>query len=111
MNGSLDADILFDDKYFSYLLNKLAEDTLLGLVGTPFVESGQTYDYRFTNIEHVSGACQLFRRRCFEAIGGYLPSEGGGIVLFPVLTSRMRGWKPRTLPKTACLHHRRLGAC
>src|SRR5260370_39253518 len=78
MIGSRDADISFDDEYFSYLLNKLAEDTLLCLVGTHFVESGQTYDYRFTNIEHVSGACQRFRRRCFEEIGGYLPSAGGG---------------------------------
>ncbi len=110
MIGSLDADISFDDEYFSYLLNKLAEDTLLGLVGTPFVESGQTYDYRFTNIEHVSGACQLFRRRCFEEIGGYLPSEGGGIDLIAVLKSRMKGWKTRTFTEKVCLHHRRMGS-
>ena len=35
------------------------------------------YDYRFVSIEHVSGACQLFRRACFEEIGGYVPIEIG----------------------------------
>jgi glycosyltransferase involved in cell wall biosynthesis len=44
---SLDADISFEEDYFSYLLTRLAEDPELGLVGTPFREkSGQTYDYR-----------------------------------------------------------------
>jgi hypothetical protein len=68
--GSLDADISFGCSYFSFLLEKFAEDPTLGLAGTPFQEGeNQVYDYRFVNIEHVSGACQLFRRQCFEEIG------------------------------------------
>src|SRR5580704_14807720 len=75
---SLDADISFEDDYFAFLLEKLSADGALGLVGTPFRElSGETYDYRFVNIEHVSGACQVFRRECFEDIGGYLAVKGG----------------------------------
>src|SRR6266849_5774725 len=70
--GSLDADISFDEDYFFFLLGKLAEDPTLGLVGTPFKEgSSPIYNYHFVNIEHVSGACQLFRRKCFEQVGGY----------------------------------------
>jgi poly-beta-1,6-N-acetyl-D-glucosamine synthase len=107
--GSLDADVSFDNEYFSYLLGRLAQDESLGLVGTPFLDSGKTYDYRFTSIEHVSGACQLFRRKCFEAIGGYLPIKGGGIDLIAVLMSRMKGWKTRTFTEKVCVHHRRLG--
>jgi glycosyltransferase involved in cell wall biosynthesis len=34
--GSMDADISFDEEYFSFLLGKLAGDSSLGLVGTPF---------------------------------------------------------------------------
>ncbi len=64
--GSMDADISFDADYFSFLLDKLVRDPALGLVGTPFKDSSM-YDYRFVSIEHVSGACQLFRRRCFTA--------------------------------------------
>jgi Glycosyltransferases, probably involved in cell wall biogenesis len=108
--GSLDGDLSFDDEYFAFLLGKLAEDPALGLVGTPFQEgSCPIYDYRFVNIEHVSGACQLFRRRCFEEIGGYVPVKGGGIDWIAVTTARMKGWKTRTFTEKAILHHRQMG--
>src|SRR5580704_1101878 len=107
---SLDGDISFDSDYFSLLLGKLAADPKLGLAGTPFQElSGQTYDYRFVSIEHVSGACQLYRRECFEAIGGYLPVKGGSIDHIAVITARMKGWKTRTFTEKSCLHHRTMG--
>ena len=108
--GNLDADVSFDSEYFFYLLCKLAEDRQLGLVGTPFKEgSNPTYDYRFVSIEHVSGACQLFRRECFEQIGGYKPVKVGCIDHIAVISARMRGWKTRTFTDKVCLHHRQMG--
>jgi glycosyltransferase involved in cell wall biosynthesis len=108
--GSLDADISFDPDYFSFLLDKLTSDPALGLVGTPFAENGQTYDYRFVSIEHVSGACQLFRRECFEQIGGYVPMPTGGVDHVAVITARMRGWRTRTFADKVCHHHRAIGS-
>jgi hypothetical protein len=100
----------FDEDYFRYLLAQLAEDSKLGLVGTPFKdESSPIYDYRFVNIEHVSGACQLFRRECFEEIGGYVPVKGGCIDHIAVLSSRMKGWKTRTFTDKVSIHHRAMG--
>jgi glycosyltransferase involved in cell wall biosynthesis len=107
--GSMDADISFDENYFSFLLGKLAENQDLGLVGTPFKDDS-IYDYRFVSIEHVSGACQLFRRKCFEEIGGYVPVKSGGIDHIAVLTARMKGWKTRTFTDKVCLHHRKMGS-
>ena len=107
--GSLDGDISFDPEYFAFLMAKFAADPKLGVAGTPFVEHGRHYDYRFTNIEHVSGACQMFRRECFAAIGGYVPIKGGGIDWTAVTTARMRGWRTRTFPEKTCLHHRPMG--
>ncbi len=77
--GMLDADITFGPDYFEYLLSQFKDNPKLGVAGTPFVEDGVQYDYKFSNIEHVSGACQLFRRECYEDIGGYIPIKGGGI--------------------------------
>jgi len=108
--GSLDADITFDSDYFAFLLGKLAENPKLGLVGTPFAENGVTYDYRFASVEHVSGACQVFRRACFEAIGGYTPMKFGGIDTVAVLSARMKGWQTRTFPEKTCDHHRKMGS-
>jgi len=107
--ASLDADLTFEPGYFEFLLGKLAADSALGLVGTPFEEEGRSYDYRFTSIEHVSGACQLFRRQCFVDIGGYIPMEGGGIDHVAVLTARMRGWHTRTFTEMKSQHHRKQG--
>lgn len=107
--GNLDADISFGPDYFEFLLSEFQEDRFLGVAGTPFVENGKHYDYRFTNIEHVSGACQLFRRKCFEEIGGYVPIEGGGIDWVAVTTARMKGWTTRTFTGRTCLHHRKMG--
>jgi poly-beta-1,6-N-acetyl-D-glucosamine synthase len=107
---SLDADISFDPEYFSFLLQKLEEDQTLGLVGTRFRElSNVSYDYRFVSIEHVSGACQVFRRQCFEQIGGYIPTEGGAIDRIANIASRMKQWRTRTFTERSYLHHRDLG--
>ncbi|HZQ21095.1 MAG TPA: glycosyltransferase family 2 protein [Terriglobales bacterium] len=108
--ASLDGDVSFEPEYFAYLLGQLAADSSLGLVGTPFREVSQkNYDYRFVSIEHVSGACQVFRRECFQAIGGYKPLKGGGIDHLAVITARMTGWKTLTFTEKFCLHHRSMG--
>jgi glycosyltransferase involved in cell wall biosynthesis len=107
--GNLDADMSFDPGLFAFLLEQFAANPKLGVAGAPFTEGKGTYDFRFSSQEHVSGACQLFRRECFEAIGGYLPMKGGGIDVVAVLTARMKGWQTRTFPEQVCRHHRAMG--
>jgi biofilm PGA synthesis N-glycosyltransferase PgaC len=107
--ASLDADISLAPDHFAFLLARLEADPRLGLVGAPFSDRF-AYDYRFVSIEHVSGACQVFRRACFEEIGGYVPVKSGGIDHIAVLTARMKGWKTRTFTEKACLHHRDIGS-
>jgi poly-beta-1,6-N-acetyl-D-glucosamine synthase len=108
--GSLDGDLSFDENYFSFLLGKLVEDHALGLIGTPFSNSSnKTYDFGVVGLEHVSGACQLFRRECFVEIGGYTPVKLGGVDYIALITARMKGWKTRTFTEKACLHHREMG--
>jgi poly-beta-1,6-N-acetyl-D-glucosamine synthase len=104
--GSLDGDISFEEDYMSFLLTKFATTPKLGVAGTPFMESGASYDFRFSATEHVSGACQLFRRECYEGIGGYVPVKGGGIDVIAVLTARMLGWQTRTFTEKHTIHHR-----
>jgi poly-beta-1,6-N-acetyl-D-glucosamine synthase len=104
--GNLDADVTFEPQHFAYLVAKFIENPQLGVAGAPFVEGNYRYDYRFTGTENVWGGCQLLRRACFEAIGGYRPLKGGGVDLVAALTARMHGWETRTFMDSVCVHHR-----
>jgi len=109
--GNVDADVTFDEDYFASLVRKFAENPSLGVAGTPYREgNATTYDYRFASLEDVSGACQMFRRECLEAIGGYRPIRSGGIDLIAVLSARAKGWQTRTFTDKVCLHHRTSGS-
>ena len=107
--GNLDADITFEEDYLAFVLGKFVDNPRLGVAGTPFREGSRQYDYRFTSIEHVSGACQLFRRECFEEIGGYVPVKFGGVDLVAVIKARMKGWQTRSFLEKSCEHLRSMG--
>jgi glycosyltransferase involved in cell wall biosynthesis len=109
--GNLDADLSFDPDYLEFLIRKFAEDPKLGVAGTPFTENSGYDSARdsFEGQNHVAGGCQLFRRRCFEEIGGYIPSAAGGIDWIAVTTARMNGWKTRSFREKRFHHYRSLG--
>jgi glycosyltransferase involved in cell wall biosynthesis len=109
--GNLDADLSFDPDYLEFLMQKFSEDPKLGVAGTPFIEDGGYDSARdsFEGENHVAGGCQLFRRKCFEEIGGYVPNPAGGIDWIAVTTARMKGWKTRSFCEKRFHHYRTLG--
>jgi biofilm PGA synthesis N-glycosyltransferase PgaC len=107
--GNLDADITFEEDYFAFLMKKFAENPKLGVGGTPYREENAAGGERSLNLEHVSGACQMFRRECFEDIGGYPQVKSGGIDLIAVFGARAKGWQTRSFAEKTCLHHRKMG--
>ena len=108
--GNLDADISFDEEYLAFLVSKFAENPRLGVAGTPYREERPEHDEQFKSPEHVSGACQMFRRKCFEEIGGYLPVRSGGIDLIALLSAQSKGWQTRRFDDKICFHHRSVGS-
>lgn len=109
--GNLDADLSFDRDYLEFLIGKFVEDPALGVAGTPFTEDGDYDSARdsFEGENHVAGGCQLFRRQCFEEVGGYVPNRAGGVDWIAVTTARMRGWRTRSFPEKRFHHYRCLG--
>jgi poly-beta-1,6-N-acetyl-D-glucosamine synthase len=109
--GNLDADLSFEKDYLEFLMGKFAEDLSLGVAGTIFKEEGgySSDTDSFEGQTHVAGGCQLFRRKCFEQVGGYIPNRMGGIDWIAVTTARMRGWKTRSYREKWFFHHRSLG--
>lgn len=108
--GNLDSDVSFDADYFKFLLSKFEQDDRLGVAGTIFREEGySSATDSFEGQNHVAGGCQLFRRRCFEEIGGYVPNRAGGIDWIAVTTARMKGWTTRSFREMTFFHYRSLG--
>jgi glycosyltransferase involved in cell wall biosynthesis len=109
--GNLDADVSFEPDYLDFLLQRFAEDPRLGVAGTVFKEGhGYSSDTdSFEGQNHVAGGCQLFRRQCFEEIGGYVPNKAGGVDWIAVTTARMLGWTTRSFREKSFFHHRSLG--
>jgi len=108
--GNLDADVSFDADFLEFLVPKFVEMPDLGVAGTIFREDG--YDSSVDSFEgenYVAGMCQLFRRTCFEDIGGYTPHAAGGVDWIAVMTAKMKGWKARAFREKHFYHHRSMG--
>jgi glycosyltransferase involved in cell wall biosynthesis len=107
--GNVDADISFDPGYFSDLLKVFAAEQRLGLAGGSICEM-QEGEFRLRPLNRessVAHAVQLFRRECFESLGGaYIPLPYGGPDWYAVVKSRMNGWRVRSIPELNAFHHR-----
>ncbi len=108
--GNIDADVSFGEDFLAYLLEQFEAMPDLGVAGTHYIE-GDFHSYRdsYINVHHVNGQCQIFRRACFEDIGGYVPIKGGGIDWVAVTTARMKGWKTYSFGERVFYHHRKMG--
>jgi len=108
--GNLDSDVSFEPDYCEFLLTQFQRDLTLGVAGTIFREEGYSSGTdSFEGQNHVAGGCQLFRRRCFQEIGGYVPNKAGGIDWIAVTTARMMGWRTRSFREKSFFHYRSLG--
>ena len=107
--GNLDADVSFEPTYFQNILTHFLENTRLGIAGGIIQEliNGH-YVCQNISLNSVAGAIQLFRKACYEKIGGYIPMEYGGIDAAAEILARAYGWEVRTFPQYKVLHHRRV---
>lgn len=108
--GNLDADVSFEPNYFENIINKFEENNKLGIAGGHILEldGGKFRKYKY-NLASVAGAVQLFKKQCYQEIGGYCSLECGGIDAIAEVMTRMKGWQIKTFPEIEVKHHRRIG--
>lgn len=105
--GNLDADVSFVPSYYQDVMTHFADNNRLGIAGGIIQELiNDTYVSQNISLNSVAGAVQLFRKECYENIGGYIPLEYGGIDAAAEILARTNGWEVRTLPQYKVLHHR-----
>ena len=107
--GILDADITFAADYYARLLEECEKTPRLGIAGGAVIDvHGDRLVASRAGSEghHVAGGVQLFRRACYDEIGGYVPMGYGGQDVVAEVAARMKGWEVRTFPGIPAYHQR-----
>jgi glycosyltransferase involved in cell wall biosynthesis len=104
----LDGDLSFEPTYFESLLSKFLARPNLGIAGGAVYEraDGKNWSLRPAK-DHVRGPTKVYRRACFEAIGGLVPALGWDGV--DEWKARAAGWEVESFLELKVLHYRLTG--
>jgi len=108
--SKFDGDLVFGPDYFDKCLREFDPNPKLGIVGGLCCKPDQptepesTWDPWF----HVRGPTKIYKRQCFEEIGGLIRAPGWDS--FDELKANMLGWQTRTLDDIRIIHKRPTGS-
>ena len=108
--GQLDADITMDADYYENILKEFSKDNSLGVASGIYMDliNGQLREVHIAKT-CTPGAIQLFRKNCYEKIGGYIPLKYGGEDSVADIMIRMHAWKSLSFSEYKVIHHRPTG--
>ncbi len=103
-----DADLTFGKGYISTILGEFQRDERLGIAGGG-LEVRRNGKLEIENVPdyHVRGALKMYRRKCFEDIGGLHSCIGWDTI--DEVTAWSHGWKTRSFFDCKVLHRRPTG--
>ena len=105
-----DADLSFEPDYFERCFHKFDEDARLGIGGGTIshpVNGMLVCESPGDPAFHVRGATKIYRRGCWDALGGLLQAPGWDTI--DELKANMLGWTTRSFPDIPIQHHRFTG--
>lgn len=107
--AKVDADVELPPEYFAVLLERMQADPQLGMASGTLVEPDGDGDRPIAvPRQHVPGALCIYRRDCFERIGGVRPMLGWDTI--DETLARMHGFRTRSYADVVARHRRQTGA-
>lgn len=105
----LDGDLSFEPDYFAQCFERFAHDPKLGIAGGTIYHmiNGQKELEECPRF-HVRGATKIYRRACWEALGGFWPAPGWDTM--DEVKANMFGWTTESLSDLHIIHHRYTGS-
>ena len=109
--SKLDGDLSFGPEYFERCFSRFYEDSKLGMGGGVCcledatgvrIECASDPDF------HVRGPTKLYRRECWNDIGGLIKAPGWDTI--DQIKANMLGWRTKTFKDIQIIHHRPTGA-
>jgi poly-beta-1,6-N-acetyl-D-glucosamine synthase len=105
----LDGDVGLETDYFQRCFEKFDQDQRLGMCsGVMYVPDKNGLRVESCPAFHVRGPIKLYRRACWEAIGGLIKAPGWDTV-DEVQANRL-GWRTQSFPDMKVMHYRPTGA-
>ena len=106
-----DGDLSFDGNYFESCLARFAQNPKLGIGGGVVCKSengGLVVESQGDPRFHVRGATKIYRRACWDQIGGLLKAPGWDTV--DELKANMLGWETATFYDLKLRQHKDTGS-
>jgi biofilm PGA synthesis N-glycosyltransferase PgaC len=105
----LDADLSFDPNYFERCILEFERDPKLGIGGGAiYHEVNGHLELEKNPAFHVRGATKMYRRACWETLGGLVQAPGWDTI--DELKANMLGWSTRSFLDLRVSHSRFTGA-
>ncbi|MGH9765503.1 MAG: glycosyltransferase family 2 protein [Blastocatellia bacterium] len=105
---NLDGDLTFAPDYFEKCFEYFQKDPRLGIGGgTIYNKIDESLVVEKCPLFHVRGATKIYRRECWDAMGGMLRGLGWDTV--DEIKASMRGWTTRSFSDLALVHYRITG--
>jgi len=102
--AKLDGDVSLEPVYFESLLKKFHRELKLGIAsGCCYHIQDGRLSLEQTPRKHVRGAARVYRRQCWEEIGGIKDRLGWDVV--DLVQARMLGWETISFPDLRIIHH------
>ncbi len=106
----LDADISLPKDYYEKIFERFSRDEKLGVASGVYKDQINGKLRKILNDRRSTPkAIQVFRKKCFEQIGGYLPLKYGGEDTCSCIMARMNGWKSWSFPELTVVHNKPVG--
>jgi glycosyltransferase involved in cell wall biosynthesis len=103
--GLLDADIRFGENYYAEVMSRFVREPGLGVAGGLVFDCCNGVRRRSGHsLLDVAGAVQLFRRECFDSLGGLIAIPEGGWDTVTCVQARMNGFTTRTIAEIEVDH-------
>jgi biofilm PGA synthesis N-glycosyltransferase PgaC len=104
----LDGDVRLEPDYFENCIAQFHRNPSLGVGGGVIYNViGDSYVLEPCPEFHVRGATKIYRRECWDAIGGLLSGPGWDTV--DEVKANMLNWKSRSFPELKVIHFRPTG--
>jgi poly-beta-1,6-N-acetyl-D-glucosamine synthase len=104
----LDADLSFPPTYFEFLIGHFCSNPCLGIAGGGLYERTDGVNWEMNSVrEIVRGATKMYRRECFEDIGGLAPIPGWDGM--DEWKARAKGWEVESIFDVPIYHFRCMG--